>query len=154
MWDFQLHDNAYCKAIPSVKFQPAHVASARAVACGDEGKTQFKSSYKTFIVIFTLTGRRWDATSLIPSTQPLSKAAICFDWHSFVREERQCADSWWCKRRARKAFLSAAEEQIIFHCILQKGVRKLRSGLLIILYDFHLICCWSVFLLLLIGLFW
>lgn len=27
-----------------MKFQPAHVASARVAACGDGGKTQFKSS--------------------------------------------------------------------------------------------------------------
>lgn len=98
------------------KFVPMRAVRGRC------GKTQVKSwvPVKSLIVIFTFAGRRWDATSLIPSTQPLSKPAICFDWHSFVPERRQSADSWWCKRRARNTFLSAAEEETILHGCLQK----------------------------------
>lgn len=134
IWGFSTTWQCLLQKIPLGEFTPAHVASARTwrraatfVAVKVKHSSNPQHGLKTFTVILTFTGRRWDATSLILSTQPLSKAAICFDWHSFVREERQCADSRWCKRRARNTFLSAVEEQIIFHCILQKRLRNLEA---------------------------
>lgn len=97
------------------------------------------------------------------STQPLSKPAICFDWHSFVREERRRADSWWCKRRARKAFLPAAEEQIISHCNLQERLSNWEEWLIPFIDsdasrqrgDYHFIAgpLWLPFVMLLINSF-
>lgn len=128
--DFQRHDNAYCKRFHRGS---SHLRTLRRRRVATSAALRVKHSsnpqhgLESFIATFSFTGRRWDATSLILSTQRLSKPAICFDWHSFVREERQRADSRWCKRRARNTFLSVAEEQIIFPCILQKRLRNLEA---------------------------